>query len=65
MRKSAVQMSFCDIYNGVTESMERKKPELVRLLEEHLNFDELIPEHFRIAFYSGATSITWRDLSAP
>lgn len=52
MRKSAVQMSFCDIYNGVTESMERKKPELVRLLEEHLNFDELIPEHFRSAFYS-------------
>ena len=47
----SVQMSFEDIYNGVSESMESQKSELVSLLEEHINLDELIPYSFRVAFY--------------
>ena len=52
MRKKNVQMSFEDIYNGVSESMENRKSELVSLLEEHINLDELIPHSFHTAFYS-------------
>lgn len=51
MRHKVVQMSLEDIYNGVSESMESKKSELVSLLEEHINLDELIPYSFRVAFY--------------
>lgn len=51
MRKRVVQMSLEDIYNGVFESMEEQKSELVVLLEEHIDMDELIPGTFRNAFY--------------
>lgn len=51
MRNMSVQMSIEDIYNGVSESMESQKSELVSLLEEHINLDELIPYSFRVAFY--------------
>ena len=51
MRNKKVQMSFEDIYNGVSESMENRKSELVSLLEEHINLDELIPHSFHTAFY--------------
>lgn len=51
MRNSAVQMSMWDIYNGVSESIEEQKPELIRLLEEHLDFDRLIPVRFHLAYY--------------
>ena len=33
MRKSAVQISLWDIYNGVSEAIEQHKPQLIRLLE--------------------------------
>ena len=42
MRKSAVQISLWDIYNGVSEAIEQHKPQLIRLLEEHIDFDRLI-----------------------
>ncbi len=51
MRNKSVQMSLEDIYNGVSESMESQKSELVSLLEEHINLDALIPYSFRVAFY--------------
>lgn len=41
MRNKAVQMSLFDIYNGVLDSIEEKKPELITLLEEHIDFDRL------------------------
>lgn len=34
MRNKSVKMSLEDIYNGVSESMESKKSELVSLLED-------------------------------
>ena len=51
MRKSAVQISLWDIYNGVSETIEQHKPQLIRLLEEHIDFDRLIPISFKLAFY--------------
>lgn len=51
MRKKYVQMSLADIYHNVEERLENDKPELFRLLDEHLDWDELIPETFHRAFY--------------
>ena len=51
MRSKSVQMSLFDIYNGVSQSMEEHKPELIQLLEEHIDFDSFIPASFRFAFY--------------
>lgn len=53
MRNSAVQISLWDIYNGVSESMTEQKPELIRLLEEHIDFGDLMPLSFYLAFYRG------------
>jgi len=51
MRNRMVQMTLEDIYNGVSESMESRKSELVALLEEHIELDKLIPYSFHYAFY--------------
>jgi hypothetical protein len=51
MRKKYVQMSLLDIYHGVEKRLENDKPELFRLLDEHLDWDELIPDTFYRAFY--------------
>jgi len=40
-----------DIYNGVSEAIEQHKPQLIRFLEEHIDFDKLIPVNFKLAFY--------------
>ena len=63
MRNKSVQMSFLDIYNGVLESMEEKKPELVRLLEEHIDFDGIIPSARFTAAMGVRTNIIWKVLS--
>jgi len=51
MRKKNKQMSLFDIYQSVEERLETDKPELFRLLDKHLDWDELIPYTFYIAFY--------------
>ena len=51
MRRKNVQMSLIDIYHGVEEQLEKDKPELFRLLDEHLDWDEIIPDTFYRAFY--------------
>jgi hypothetical protein len=51
MRKKNVQMSLLDIYHSVEERLENDKPELFRLLDEHLDWDEIIPDTFCRAFY--------------
>lgn len=45
-------MSFYDIYNDVSEAIEDKKPKLVKLLEEHIDFEKIIPASFSRVFYS-------------
>ena len=44
-------MSLFDIYNDVSESFENKKPKLITLLEEHIDFNNLIPASFVYSFY--------------
>ncbi len=51
MRKKYVQMSLLDTYKSVEERLEDDKPELFKLLDEHLDWDELIPATFYAAFY--------------
>ena len=51
MRKKYVQMSLLDTYHSGEERMQNDKPELFRLLDEHLDWDELIPDTFTNAFY--------------
>ena len=51
MRKKYVQMSLLDTYHSVEERLENDKPELFKLLDEHLDWDELIPGTFFLAFY--------------
>jgi hypothetical protein len=51
MLKKFVQMSLSDTYNDVRSAMENDKPELLALLEEHINFEKLIPYTFYRVFY--------------
>ena len=51
MRNKNVQMSLLDTYHSVEERLENDKPELFKLLDEHLDWDELIPNTFYAAFY--------------
>ena len=51
MRKKYVQMSLLGTYHSIEERLENNKPELFRLLDEHLDWDELIPDTFYAAFY--------------
>jgi len=52
MRKKYIQMSLFDIYNDVSEAVENKKPKVIALLEEHIDFEKIIPESCYHAFYS-------------
>jgi hypothetical protein len=51
MQKKFVQMSLLDIYQSIEERLENDKPELFKLLDEHLDWDEIIPNTFYTAFY--------------
>ena len=51
MRKKIVQMSLLDTYHSVEERLANDKPELFKLLDEHLDWDEIIPNPFYSAFY--------------
>ena len=51
MRKKSVQMSLLDTYANVKDRLENDKPELFKLLDEHLDWEELIPDTFYRAFY--------------
>lgn len=51
MRKKYVQMSLLDTYKSVTASLEEDKPRLFHLLDEYLDWDEIISTRFYAAFY--------------
>ena len=51
MRKKYEQMSLLDTYKSVEERLENNKPELFQLLDEHLDWEEIIPARFYSAFY--------------
>lgn len=51
MRKKYQQMSLLDTYKNVEEQLQSNKPELFHLLDEHLDWEEIIPARFYSAFY--------------
>jgi hypothetical protein len=51
MRNKYVQMSLLDTYRSIEDRLENDKPELFRLLDENLDWDEIIPDTFYNAFY--------------
>ena len=51
MRIKTVQMSLLDAYEDVRSAMETNQSRFLSLLEEHINFEELIPASFIWAFY--------------
>jgi hypothetical protein len=51
MRNNFRQTSLLDVYQSVEERLEADKPELFRLLDEHIDWNEIIPYSFYHAFY--------------
>jgi hypothetical protein len=51
MRNNFRQTSLLEVYQSVEERLESDKPELFRLLDEHPDWNEIIPYSFRHAFY--------------
>jgi len=51
MRYDGVQMSLFEVYRDTLEVLESDKPQLFKLLDEHLDWDEIIPFSFYKAFY--------------
>jgi hypothetical protein len=51
MLKKRVQMSLFDTFNDVRSAMENNQSRFLALLEEFINFEELIPYEFYRAFY--------------
>ena len=51
MRNKYVQMSLLDIYHNVGKGLKNDKPELFKLLDEHINWDELVSDTFCHTFY--------------
>jgi hypothetical protein len=46
------QISIGDIYTECSNILENDKPKFLRLLEEHINLDEIIPASFYMHFHS-------------
>jgi len=51
MRVLKAQVSLFDTYEDVLSIAEDDKPNFIKLLEEHINLNELIPTVLRLAFY--------------
>ena len=51
MQKKYEQMSLLDTYKSVEERLATNKPALFRLLDEHLDWEKIIPAKFYSAFY--------------
>jgi hypothetical protein len=51
MQKQYTQMSLQNTYDDVLSTLEENKPLFLQLLEEHIDFEKLIPHEFNMAFY--------------
>ena len=52
MLGKTVQIRLEDVYDGVLDKVEERPPELIALLEEHIDFEKLATLEFRRAFYA-------------
>ena len=50
MRNKNVQVSLFDTYTDVLITMEEEKSEFISLLDEHIDFDAIIPHQFYYAY---------------
>ena len=51
MQIKCVQTTLSDIYTDVSETFEQNKPRIFRLIDEHIDWDKIIPASFYNAFY--------------
>ena len=51
MRVKNDQTSFWDTYSDVAANLEYDKPKILRLLDEHIDWDEIIPARAFATFY--------------
>lgn len=51
MRKKCEQMSFFDTYRQVSQAQQEDQPKFFRLLNEHIDWTDIIPARFYTAFY--------------
>jgi len=51
MRNNNVQMSLFDTYNNVCQEMEENKSGFLELMRQHIDFENLIPAEFYLAFH--------------
>lgn len=52
MQKKNVQISLFDTYTDVCRTMEEDKPAFLTLLDEHIDFEAIIPPRFYHTYYS-------------
>lgn len=52
MRKKNMQISLFDTYTDVCKTMEEDKSEFLTLLDEHIDFEAIVPPRFYHAYYS-------------
>ncbi len=52
MIKLKNQIHFCDIYEEVEDCFEKDKPKFIKLFQENINLEILIPNSFFSAYYS-------------
>ena len=57
MRKKNVQISLFDTYTDVCRTMEEDKPAFLSLLDEHIDFEAIIPPRF---YHASRDTLTLR-----
>ena len=46
MKANLNQLSFTDIYSNIDEYFQQDKPKLIKLFEQHIDLQNLIPQSF-------------------
>ncbi|AGK98449.1 transposase [Clostridium pasteurianum] len=64
MIKLKNQIHFCDIYEEVVDCFEEDKPKFIKLFEEHINLEILIPHSFFNAYHSSTGHPRYYSLSS-
>jgi len=51
MRKKHVQLPLPFIYNDITNSINHQEPKFLSAIDNHIDFDHIIPREFKFAYY--------------
>ena len=52
MKANLNQLSFTDIYSNIDEYFQQDKPKLIKLFEQHIDLQNLIPQSFYNHYHS-------------